>query len=57
MTDGTKRATAHSLKRTLRVCYPVGKGKLVRRTELDCKERREKKEEISHKNRREEKVV
>jgi predicted alpha/beta superfamily hydrolase len=35
MTDGTKRATAHSLKRTLRVCYPAGKGKLVLRTELD----------------------
>jgi len=35
MSDGTKRATAHSLKRTLRVCYPAGKGKLVLRTELD----------------------
>jgi hypothetical protein len=35
MSDGTKRATAHSLKRTLRVCYPAGKGELVLRTELD----------------------
>lgn len=35
MTDGTKRATARSLTRTLRVCYPAGDGKLVLRTELD----------------------